>query len=311
MNYNSAYGGLIIAQAVNSATETVETDFKLNSLHCYFIRSGSIEIPDGVRYEIERLRDGKSYCTRSIRAIQGKSDCIFTMIVSFHRTESDQPTFFKGFRQTVGEIQLNGNSKTGDSILNHRPQDGSEFNFSLDSDYWSKVPKPKDCIARSDYLRIALEEQPNNSPSDQLREMIQAQILDDRDSNIEFLHFRPGVKLPNHLKGVFGTGIPGGSDTRRMSDTTNRFKNLYFVGTIAKDIGREMIGESNFGMIVSLDHSMYFYDHEIDVSQWMLYQMEAECARFGRGLVIGRIFDLDGKLLAICTQEGVIRRNKL
>ncbi|KAI8461823.1 thioesterase-like superfamily-domain-containing protein [Phakopsora pachyrhizi] len=279
MNYNSAYGGLIIAQAVNSATETVETDFKLNSLHCYFIRSGSIEIPDGVRYEIERLRDGKSYCTRSIRAIQGKSDCIFTMIVSFHRTESDQPTFFK------------------------------EFNFSLDSDYWSKVPKPKDCIARSDYLRIALEEQPNNSPSDQLREMIQAQILDDRDSNIEFLHFRPGVKLPNHLKGNsrwfrYKTDVRYDQSFQKVILTyASELRDLYFVGTIAKDIGREMIGESNFGMIVSLDHSMYFYDHEIDVSQWMLYQMEAECARFGRGLVIGRIFDLDGKLLAICVSE--------
>lgn len=39
---------------------------------------------------------------------------------------------------------------------------------------------------------------------------------------------------------------------------------------------------------------------EVDVSQWMLYHMDVAAARFGRGLVVGKIYDCNGNLLVVC-----------
>ena len=57
----------------------------------------------------------------------------------------------------------------------------------------------------------------------------------------------------------------------------------------------------------SLDHSLFFYDHDFNPGEWMLYVMTSISVGLGRGVVIGRIFDRSGKLCAIATQEGVIR----
>jgi acyl-CoA thioesterase 8 len=59
-------------------------------------------------------------------------------------------------------------------------------------------------------------------------------------------------------------------------------------------------------MMASLDHDMHFY-HPADASDWLLFVMEAQAAGNGRGLVQGRIYTRDGKLAAVCQQEGVVR----
>lgn len=60
-------------------------------------------------------------------------------------------------------------------------------------------------------------------------------------------------------------------------------------------------------MTSSLDHSLYFYDHDFDHTDWMLYVMESPATGQGRGLVTCRIHDRNGKLCAVASQEGVIR----
>ena len=62
------YGGQVIAQGLRAAFETVEEEFVPHSIHAYFIRGGSLDEP--VRYEVDRLRDGRSFCTRSVVARQ-------------------------------------------------------------------------------------------------------------------------------------------------------------------------------------------------------------------------------------------------
>jgi acyl-CoA thioesterase-2 len=55
-----------------------------HSLHCYFILPGDPQIP--IIYQVERLRDGKSYATRRVTAVQ-HGQAIFSMMVSFHAEE--------------------------------------------------------------------------------------------------------------------------------------------------------------------------------------------------------------------------------
>lgn len=77
------FGGQVLAQAAAAAYRTVE-DLQLHSLQGYFLRAGSPQRP--VLYEIERIRDGRSFTTRRVVAIQN-GEAIFNMDVSFQIAE--------------------------------------------------------------------------------------------------------------------------------------------------------------------------------------------------------------------------------
>ncbi|MER5624253.1 MULTISPECIES: acyl-CoA thioesterase II [unclassified Streptosporangium] len=79
------FGGQVAAQALVAAGRTVPDGRDVHSLHAYFIRPGDPAIP--IVYNVERVRDGRSFTTRRVVAIQhGKA--IFTMSASFHVQET-------------------------------------------------------------------------------------------------------------------------------------------------------------------------------------------------------------------------------
>lgn len=75
----NAFGGQVLGQALMAAGRTVE-DKLAHSLHAYFLRPGDAEAP--IVYDVERVRDGKSFTTRTVKAIQ-HGEIIFTMMASF------------------------------------------------------------------------------------------------------------------------------------------------------------------------------------------------------------------------------------
>ncbi|MBX3707656.1 MAG: acyl-CoA thioesterase II [Pseudomonadales bacterium] len=78
------FGGQVLAQALRAAGRTVEGR-DAHSLRAYFIRPGDAARP--VLYEVERIRDGSSFATRRVVAIQ-QGEAIFSMDVSFQVTEA-------------------------------------------------------------------------------------------------------------------------------------------------------------------------------------------------------------------------------
>ena len=80
----NVFGGQVLGQALNAAARTVEEDRFIHSLHGYFILPGDMTMP--ILYEVERIRDGGSFTTRRVTAIQ-KGKAIFTMGVSFQKDE--------------------------------------------------------------------------------------------------------------------------------------------------------------------------------------------------------------------------------
>lgn len=78
------YGGQVLAQALVAAQRTVEAERAVHSMHGYFILPGDLEIP--VVYFVDRLRDGGSFTTRRVTAIQ-HGRAIFNLSASFHRRE--------------------------------------------------------------------------------------------------------------------------------------------------------------------------------------------------------------------------------
>ena len=85
--WGRVFGGQVLAQALHAASQTVPEERCAHSMHGYFILAGDINQP--VIYEVERLRDGGSFTTRRVTAIQ-KGRPIFNMAASF---QLDQPGF--------------------------------------------------------------------------------------------------------------------------------------------------------------------------------------------------------------------------
>ena len=132
----------MIAQGLRAAFATVDATFGLHSVHAYFIRGGTLNEP--VRYEVDRLRNGRSFCTRAVVARQS-GGAILNLSCSFHVAEED------------AEIQ------TARMPL---------------------APDPQDCSTReNDHMNLLLERRALNSPPGAGRSMgwvkIRDQIADD------------------------------------------------------------------------------------------------------------------------------------
>ena len=80
----SVFGGQVLAQALNAATRTVAPDRLAHSLHGYFVLPGDMEQP--ILYEVDRIRDGRSFTTRRVVAKQNDK-AIFIMAASFQISE--------------------------------------------------------------------------------------------------------------------------------------------------------------------------------------------------------------------------------
>jgi len=84
--WQRVFGGQVIGQALVAACRTVDDVAQRppHSLHAYFLLGGDPKVP--IIYEVDRIRDGRSFTTRRVMAIQ-HGRAIFSMEVSFHGAE--------------------------------------------------------------------------------------------------------------------------------------------------------------------------------------------------------------------------------
>lgn len=75
------FGGQIVGQALVAAAKSVSDNLYAHSLHCYFVRAGDPKVP--VLYQVDRIRDGRSFSVRSIKAIQHGQPILICQ-ASFH-----------------------------------------------------------------------------------------------------------------------------------------------------------------------------------------------------------------------------------
>ncbi|MGI9523329.1 MAG: acyl-CoA thioesterase II [Hyphomicrobiaceae bacterium] len=118
IGWQRVYGGQVLGQALVAAARTVAADRAAHSLHAYFLVGGDPDHP--IVYDVERVRDGGSFTTRRVRAIQlGRP--IFVMSVSFQRYEesfdhqSDMPC-------VPPPEELPNEREIRDRFLEHLPQ---------------------------------------------------------------------------------------------------------------------------------------------------------------------------------------------
>lgn len=84
LGWGRVYGGQVLGQALSAAAQTVSDERYVHSLHAYFLRPGKVDRP--IVYDVDRIRDGGSFTTRRVVAIQdGKA--IFHVSASFQARE--------------------------------------------------------------------------------------------------------------------------------------------------------------------------------------------------------------------------------
>jgi len=92
------FGGLVVAQALWAATQTVRPEHAVHSLHAYFILGGDLDEP--VRYEVDRVRNGRSFTTRRVVARQS-AGAILTLECSFQVDEGGPESQSASFPEDV------------------------------------------------------------------------------------------------------------------------------------------------------------------------------------------------------------------
>jgi len=295
------FGGSIIAQCLAAAYKTIPDDFQIHSMHCYFVLAGSSEIP--VVYHVERVRSGRSFATRTVQARQ-KGNVIFTTTMSFARENSG------------------GAMKLEHAV--HMPfvpgPDDERVADIIMHDMGPVVSKSIDILN-------------NDSPdafTKRTRQWIKAKgRISDNDGHAA--HVAAVAYLSDHH--FIGT-VSRVHKLWTVPVNPLNHKEVKVDDDVRKSLRNGDDDESNSGsqekadkpkvaaqppkpkrspvpivsMMVSLDHTIYFHDPRgFRADDWLFTEMESPWAGDGRGLVVQRIFTQQGKLIATCVQEGVVR----
>lgn len=168
------YGGQVLAQSLQAAAATVHDDKVLHSLHGYFLSPGNME--KEIIFEVEMFKDGRSFNSRRVKAIQGDR-VIFLMASSYHITEegyshqspmpnvaqpeslSSVPDMFKQVTEKL-QIKPKGIYAEDSPILIHPVEHYDPFNPKVQaarSHAWFKIngEMPKDQGFRQSLLAYA------------------------------------------------------------------------------------------------------------------------------------------------------------
>jgi acyl-CoA thioesterase-2 len=259
LGWGAVYGGQVLGQALSAASQTVPNEREVHSLQAYFLRPGDVNRP--VLYEVDRIRDGGSFTTRRVVAIQGGS-AIFNLAASFQTVEPgfehqdampDAPP--PEALPTDAERVERAAHRIPDALLAHlrRPRAFESRTTDPDEDPILPAPRP---ARRTVWLRTI-----GKLPDDPaLHRCLLAYASDNG--------FITTALLPHGVNWL----TPG-------------------------------------MQVASLDHVTWFHQ-PFRVDDWLLYVMESSEAHGARGLVHGRVFTRDGRLVVSTSQEGLIRKRR-
>jgi acyl-CoA thioesterase 8 len=256
-------------------------------MHCYFVLAGDATIP--VLYHVEHVREGKSFATRTVQARQ-RGKPIFTTTLSFMRENS-------------------GGKKT----VNHAVPMPSGLTPPPDDD--RSTPSEKDLMdGLSPFENHRLETL--NAASSKPHEKITRQWIRARGqisaaggheahlSAIAYMsdsHFIGTVSRIHNLwrYSRLPSPYPGAPETPQQMERRKLIADEGFGDDVDNVQGRPEIG-----MMVSLDHSIYFHEpRSFRADEWIFTEMDSPWAGDGRGVVTQRMWGKDGRLIATCFQE--------
>jgi acyl-CoA thioesterase-2 len=257
LGWGTVFGGQVLGQALSAAVQTVAPDRYVHSLHAYFLRPGDVTKP--IVYDVDRIRDGSSFTTRRVVAIQS-GRAIFNLAASFDVAEP-------GFEH---------------------------------QDTMPNAPPPESLLTEQQHLAPHVDRLPakmkDRATAPRPFEIRPVEYGDDplvvaKGPPTRLVWLKAVAKLPD--------------DPALHAYLLAYASDHAFVTTSLIPHG---VGWITPGMqVASLDHVMWFH-RPFRVDDWLLHAMDSPSASNARGLVRGRVFTRDGKLVASTAQEGLIRK---
>ncbi|EXJ95086.1 hypothetical protein A1O1_00204 [Capronia coronata CBS 617.96] len=322
------YGGAAIAQCLSAAQATIPPDFTVHSMHCYFVLAGNSEIP--ILYHVERVRDGRSFITRTVQARQ-RGKCIFTTTLSFMKeggggtervehavpmpTDVTPPPDAETSR-AAWSANDSGESQPFESVRCPVTRRGSPAERKLRQ--WIRARgRISDCppnVREEELAKGQRAHQPGNNHQAHLSAlayMSDSYFIGTVARVHSLMRFANRQSIERTLRGFKGSQEERDQMRRYLeeiareeAEESSQFDSVTAAAgqPVTHKDGRQI------GMMVSLDHTIYFHNpRAFRADDWMLAEMESPWAGDGRGLVIQRIWSKTGTLIATCTQEGVVR----
>lgn len=269
-SWRRLFGGQILGQAIVAAARTVPETFLVHSLHAYFLLAGDSK--RSILYNVERIHDGRSFARRRVTGKQ-RNKAIFVVTASFKTAEGDP------------QLEYQWPNLEMITLLNHLqiPRWGTAM---------AGLPSADELIQKG----VTLE-----------RDTITGHTVSVKIAEGEryVLYWRKHErKLPkeaawsDHAAVVAYITDRGTVATVRQPFNTN--KTLWR----GKESSRPPATVGWGGP--SLDHSIHFH-RRFKCDEWHLYYQTTDITAGGRGLADIKILTNDGRLVASCTQEALMR----
>jgi acyl-CoA thioesterase II len=306
--WGGLYGGQIVAQALRAAGLTVEPDHLPHSLHAYFLRVGDPEEP--VRFEVERLRDGRSFVARQVEARQS-TGAILNMSASFQAAGTPtmdvqlaevpdvgppaeawdvswSPVFElrlvpgDAAAESVGGLRA-GSDAGGDVLGRQAPATGS--------DVTSSEVKGNAGSGRAIGVGILSE------LSDPRRAHMAARRLGGH------LHRAEGLQKACSWSKV----LEDLGEDRALHAAALAYISDSGPASVAAALHAHECEPAEPWRPVSLDHAIWFH-RPFRADDWLLFEASTASLSDSRGLTQGRVFSREGSLVASIAQEVFLRR---
>ncbi|MCJ1359947.1 MAG: hypothetical protein MMC33_009950 [Icmadophila ericetorum] len=323
------YGGAAIAQSLAAAQKTIpppnpangQATYLVHSMHCYFVLAGDASIP--ILYHVERVREGKSFMTRTVQARQ-RGKCIFTTTLSFVRegsagekTIDHEMPLPEGVRE-----ELKRHLAEAEAEMN--AEDGDDVKAENDVDEPVTVKKEKEAYGEEGSGPFLSKRLPIvNSTSTEIHTKKTRQWIKARgrispssghEAHLSALaymsdsYFIGTISRVHNLWRFGSPNVPPPPSSSSPNPIPAALHPMAALESLENNPHPEASYRPRVGMMVSLDHTIFFHrPREVRADEWMFSEMESPWAGDGRGLVLQKIWGRGGRLVATCVQEGLVR----
>ncbi|KAG5514264.1 hypothetical protein RHGRI_035613 [Rhododendron griersonianum] len=285
--FGKVFGGQFIGQALAAASKTVDCLKIVHSLHAFFLLIGDFDMP--IIYQVHRVRDGNSFATRRVDAIQ-KGNVVFTLLASF-------------------QLYSDPNLITPQVIALVAATKKEEEGFDHQEALMPSVPDPETLLSMEELRERRLTDPCLPSCNRTYRNKVAAAKFVPWPIEIRFCEPNSSTnqtKSPPRLvllrywfraKGKL-------SDDQALHRCVAAFaSDLIFLSVSLNPHRKRGLKTSS----VSLDHSMWFH-RPFRADDWLLFVILSPAAYNARGFCSGQMFNTKGELVVSLTQEGLIRK---
>uniref|UniRef100_A0A914RWG1 Acyl-CoA thioesterase II domain-containing protein n=1 Tax=Parascaris equorum TaxID=6256 RepID=A0A914RWG1_PAREQ len=236
-------------------------------INCAKRRDSITTIKQPIDYVVRTLRDGRSFCSRTVDAIQN-GGTVFTCQISFHLHQIEMPS-------VVGPEECPELFEGTRRIL----KDADEGRYVIDS-------------YRRERLHDRLIE----------RDKMEEPLFEMRPTNLEeFLAIKPSTKK-SFVWVRSSQKLSDDPRIHRMMAVYNTDSTLAGVALKAHQSHGFVPSQ-----VLSLDHCMWLHRNDFRADEWMLYENSTAIAASGRAFTEGHLWDRDGRLICSTAQECLIR----